>query len=131
VIDADNTPKATGTTTRLVTSVLWRVGANSTIAEEAQYRKEDPAVLRYQRNRAGTEAADQDTGDSERLAAKPIGEEARRQRAKHGADAGAHQHDRGLPEGQVPFRRQHRHQKPDHEEIEEVDHAGHGEKDDR
>ena len=99
--------------------------------EEPQYRKENPAVLRNQRDGSGTEATDQDARNGERLATETIGEESRRQRAEHGADAGAHQHDRGLPEGQVPFRRQHRHQKPDHEEIEEVDHAGHGEKDDR
>ncbi len=41
--------------------------------EEPQYRKENPAIFRYQRNRAGTEATNQDAGNGERLAAEAIG----------------------------------------------------------
>ena len=106
-------------------------GREAKTHEEAQASEKDPAVFRYNGNRAGTEPADQHTGNGQRFPPEAIGEEARSQRAQHGADAGAHQHDRGLPEGQMPFRRQHRHQKADHEEIKEIDHAGHGKKDDR
>ena len=58
---------------------------------------------------------------SKRLAAEAVGQRAPDQRSEDGADAGTQQHDRGLAEGQVPLRRQHRDQEADDEIVEIIE----------
>jgi hypothetical protein len=89
--------------------------------KEAHDGKVDPAIVRREVQQAGGDREVQHGPDEHHAPADPVGEPAPDIGADDRADAGTHQHDSRLPEGQFPGANQEGQHKADQEVIEEFE----------
>ncbi len=94
--------------------------ADADADEEAHDRQIDPAIVRREIQKTGGGGEIQHRADEDLAAADAVGEPAPDIGAKDGADAGTHQHDGRLAEGEFPRADQEGEHEADQEVVEEL-----------